>query len=469
VRPVFEVVVWVLGLYFAAYLIGSTVMTIVAAFTTRRARHRILPSTFTMIMQAEFAPTISVCIAAYNESAVVVDTVRSMLALDYPNVEVVLANDGSTDATLEVLRTEFGLQPSARKPLGELAHKPMRGVYEPAAPIPLVVLDKENGGRSDALNAAVAHAHGQLVAVMDADGVVTSDTLARAARPFLVDPSATVAVGANLGIANGCRIVHGRLIARDRPRQWLPLFQAIEYDRSFHIARVASGAIQSVPIVSGGFGLFRRDILVAAGGYSSETLGEDFDITLTLHRFMHDRGLPCRIAHIGTVVCWTIVPDTRRVLRRQRRRWHRGLQQVLIKHRRMTFRPSYRFLGMAALPWAWLYELFNPILFVLALVTTVVGYSLGYLTLHAVLLGAFVTWAFTTAPTLAALLMTDTPGGSPSGWKNLAAVVGTTTVDFLYQLLTLVYRLQALFSRGRVTWGEMERSLPAAGSETTPP
>jgi len=452
--------------YFGVYLVGTTVMVLVAAAATRRHRHRTLHSTFALTMRSEFMPMISVCIAAYNESAVVVDTVRSVLALDYPRLEVVLANDGSTDATLEVLRSEFDLQPSTRPPLGELPHKPVHAVYEPRAPIPLVVLDKENGGGADARNAAITYAHGAVVTVMDADEVVASDTLASTVRPFLVDPMTTVAAGASLGIANGCRIVRGRMITRDRPRRLLPLFQAIEYDRSFRIARVGAGAIRSIPIISGGFGLFRRDILVAVGGYDSDTLAEDFDVTLKLHRFMHDHQLPYTIAHVSTVVCWTIVPESKRVLRRQRQRWHRGLRQVLMKHRWVLFRPRQRFLGMGAIPWAWAYELLGPLIIVLAVLTTAVGLAFGFISWQALLLGMFATWAFATALTLAAFLMTDSPGGSSTGWKNLAIVVATAFIDFAYQGLTLVYRLESLVARRELTWGEMERSLPVTGSST---
>jgi cellulose synthase/poly-beta-1,6-N-acetylglucosamine synthase-like glycosyltransferase len=462
-RSAYEVVVWALAVYFGIYLVGTAVMTVVAAVTTRHQRQQLLPSTFRLIVRADFVPTISVCVPAYNESAVVVDSVRSLLALDYPRLEIILANDGSTDTTLEVLHAEFDLQPSDRQPLGELPHKPVIAVYESRGPLQLLVLDKENGGRSDALNAAIAYAGGPLVAVMDADEVLSSDTLARAARPFFIDPTRTIAAGANLGIANGCRIERGRIVERGRPRQMLPLFQAIEYDRSFHIARVAGGAVKSIPIISGGFGVFRRDVIVAVGGYDSDTLGEDFDMTLKLHRFMHDHELPYTIAHIGTVVCWTIAPESRRVLGRQRRRWHRGLAQVLMKHRWVLFRPRYRFLGMAAIPWAWAYELLSPLILLLATTSIAVGYALGYLTAQAILLGLFATWAFVTAPTLAALLMTESPGGSSTGWRNLAAVVGTTFIDLGYQSLTVVYRLETLVSRKPLTWGEMERSLPPDG------
>ena len=195
--------------------------------------------------------------------------------------------------------------------------------------------------------------------VVDADEVVSHDTLARAVRPLLADPFRTVAVGATLGLANGCRIVRGRIIETDRPRQILPLFQAVEYDRAFRVARIASSTARAMPIVSGGFGLLRRDVVIEAGGYDVDSIGEDFDLTLRLHRLLKDRDFPYRIAQVPDALCWTLAPDSRRLLRRQRRRWHKGLRQVLSKERGMLFRPRYGMVGLWAVPWAYLYELIS--------------------------------------------------------------------------------------------------------------
>jgi cellulose synthase/poly-beta-1,6-N-acetylglucosamine synthase-like glycosyltransferase len=457
VREVLLVIAWVLAIYFAIYLACTLAMLGLAGLVTRRRRHELLPSTLRRLMRAELSPLISICIAAYNESAVIVDTARSVLALDYPRVEVLIANDGSTDGTLQALRDEFDLQPSERQPLGELPHLTVHGVYEPRAPIPLLVLDKENGGRSDSLNAAIGYSRGALVVVMDADEILAHDTLARAIRPFVADPERTVAAGASLGIANGCRVVRGRLVERLRPRRLLALYQAIEYERSFRVSRVATSSLRAMPIISGGFGIFRRDALLAVGGYASDTIGEDFDVTLRMHRRYSDLGVPHRIPQIPNAVCWTTVPDERRVLRRQRMRWHRGLGQVLSKHRGMLFRRRYRSLGWFAIPWAWAYELINPFVVVVATATTVVWLAAGWMAWQALLLGIFITWAGVVAPTLASLLMTDYPAESARGWRNLGAIVGASFVEIPYQFLTLAYRLESVFRR-RVEWGEMERS-----------
>jgi len=451
----------ILAVYFFIYVVVTFLMVIVAGLVTRRRRHELLPSTVREIMRAELAPTISVCVPAYNEAAVVVDTIRSLLSLDYPRVEVVVANDGSTDTTLDLLRTEFGLEPSERSPHGELPHQPVRGVYEPRAPISLVVVDKENGGRADALNAAITYANGPLVLVMDADEVVSNDTLALAVRPFLSDPFRTVAVGATLGLANGCRIVRGRIIETGRPRQILPLFQAVEYDRSFRVARIASSTVHAMAIVSGGFGLLRRDVVIEAGGYDVKSIGEDFDLTLRMHRFLRDRDVPYRIGQVPDALCWTLVPETSRVLHRQRKRWHRGLRQVLSKERGMLFRPRYGIVGFAAVPWAFLYELFNPVIVVGATLTIILGIVVGIIGWQLLLLISFIAWACTVVPTLGAFLMTDSPGGTKTGWRNLGAVLGAMSIEMGYQWLTMVYRLETmLVPRRRIAWGDMERSVP---------
>ena len=457
-------VAWLLALYFSVYLVGTLTMAGIAALVTRRRQHEVLPSTLRRIMRAELGPRISICVPAYNESTIIADTVRSLLALDYPELEVVVVNDGSTDSTLDVLQREFDLEPSTRTKLAGLPHLPVRALFAPRAPLPLVVVDKENGGRSDAINAALVYARGPLVAILDADGLVANDTLARAIRPFLADPVDTVAAGAHLGIANGCRVVRGRILERRRPRQILPLYQAVEYDRAFRVARVAAGALGAMPIVSGGFGLFRRDALLLSGGLESDTVGEDLDLTLKLHRFFRDRHERYRIAHVPNVVCWTIAPARRRVLGRQRRRWQRGLFQVLAKHRGMAFRPRYGFLGLVAVPWMALFELLGPLVVLAGVAVTLGALAAGVFGLEAVLLAICVTWLSFLVPTLAALLMTEAPGGSPTGWRNLAAVVGVAFVDLPYQVLTFAYRLQTLVTpRRRVDWGEMERSLPREG------
>lgn len=181
------------------------------------------------------------------------------------------------------------------------------------------------------------------------------------------------------------------------------------------------------------------------------------DTTLRIHRHYTDSEIPYNIQQIPNVVCWTMVPDSRRVLRRQRMRWHRGLGQVLSKHKGMLFRWRYGWLGWLAVPWAWGYELINPFVVVLSVIVTVIWIAAGWVAWQGILIGGFITWAAVVAPTLASLLMTDYPGETARGWRNLGVIVGATFIEVGYQVLTLTYRIASLFRR-RVEWGEMERS-----------
>jgi cellulose synthase/poly-beta-1,6-N-acetylglucosamine synthase-like glycosyltransferase len=457
---VLDLIAWGVAVYFGVYLLVSLVFVGLAARATRSHDHIVPVSSSSQVVR--MLPPISIVVAAHDESAVIVDTVRSLLTLEYPEIEVVVVNDGSRDVTIDVLRSEFELRLSSREPDALIEHEPVRAVYEPAAGFPLLVVDKEHGGRADALNAGIGYAASALVTVMDADEVLEHDALVQAVRPFAADPFRTVAVGATLGIANGCRIAAGRLVERRRPRRLLPLFQAIEYDRTFRVVRVARGAYGAVPIVSGGFGVFRRDLLLAVGGFDRGTLGEDLELTVRINRFCSDRGLPYRIVQLPATLCWTRVPDTLRVLHRQRRRWQRGLGQVLWRYRGMALRPRYGRVGLLALPALVLYEAIAPVLIVAVSALLVYGAVTGAVGLDLLLLVVLAAWVSGVAPTLAGLALTTSPAASAQGWGDLAAIVGAAFAEpFLYQPLTLWFRLESIVHpRRRVEWGEMEREAP---------
>ena len=460
----------VLGIYFGIAVIGSLAMMVVAGIENERRRRRFPPSVLPRLMHGPLAPRISVCTSAYNESSLIVSATRALLALEYPRLEVVIVNDGSSDTTLDLLLGEFDMRPVDRSPLADLPHQPVRGVYVPRLPLPLVVIDKANGGRSDGLNAALAYARGPLVVFTDADSYLEPDALLRAVRPFMNDPVSTVAVGAGIGIANGCRFARGRIVEHRRPRALLPLFQAIEYDRSFLTGRMAWSALGGHPLLSGAFGLYRRDAVVAAGGLDKDTIGEDFDLTLRLHHMLRKSKRPYRMVQVRAVACWTIAPATLRVLRRQRKRWQRGLIQVLWKHRRLPFNPKYRTLGLLTLPWFVGYELAAPVMQLAGFGLIVAGVTLGHVAFTTALLVAAVGVLAGVVPSLGAFAMTESPAGTRTGWRELAAVVGAALIEpFIYHPFTLLFRLQAMMpTRRPVAWGDMERpALAPTGSHIT--
>ena len=257
-----------------------------------------------------------------------------------------IVNDGSTDGTLATLERTFRLVPAPLAFVQPLSTAAIRGIYRSVSEPDLVVVDKENGGcKADATNAGINVASGTLVLVIDADTLLEADALTRAVLPFLEDPL-TVAVGGTVAIANGCRIEHGRIADVALPRSWLARFQIVEYMRSFLLFRLACASQNAVVIISGAFGLFRRDAVIAIGGFDRTAIGEDMDLTIRLQRHFRERREPFRIAFDPNPLCWTQAPEDWRSLQAQRCRWRRGLLQVLWRHRGMIGNPRFGIVGL---------------------------------------------------------------------------------------------------------------------------
>ncbi len=300
----------------------------------------------------DVAPPLSVIVPAYDEELTIEESVRALLSLQYPDFEVVVVNDGSTDATLARLKARFALEPEDTLPAGPLPHAPCRAVYRSAAHPRLRVIDKENGGKADALNAGINLAEGELFCAADADSLLEADSLLRAVQPFVEGGEETIAVGGTVRVANGCPVRGGRVVEVRLPTGLLALLQTVEYMRAFTMARLAFERFGALFIISGAFGIFRREAVLAVGGYSTATVGEDLELVLRLHRHMRERGRPYEIRFVPEPVCWTQVPESLGALARQRIRWHRGALESLAIHRRMLARRRYGapgWLGLASL------------------------------------------------------------------------------------------------------------------------
>ena len=329
------------------------------------------------VFRSPLTPGVSVLVPAFNEQAVIVESVRSLLALRYPSHEVVVVNDGSDDETLSVLRDAFELAPVRKVLRDAIPTKLIRGTYVSRNHPNLLVVDKENGGRSDALNAGVNAARHPYVCVIDADSLLEQDALLKVAKPILDDPDLLAATGGTIRIANGCTIDHGRVVEVRLPKSRFATVQVLEYFRAFLVARVGWSRLNALGIISGAFGLFHRSLLETVGGYWTETVGEDFELTLRLHRYLRERGEPYKIAFISDPVCWTEVPTEFSTLGRQRRRWQRGLWEALRRHARLIGRPRYGVLGLVAMPYFVLFEFLSPMFALLGLVVTVLWWVIG--------------------------------------------------------------------------------------------
>jgi cellulose synthase/poly-beta-1,6-N-acetylglucosamine synthase-like glycosyltransferase len=316
------------------------------------------------------ARSVSVLMPAHDESATIVASVQAMAALRYPDFEVVVIDDGSTDDTRARVIEEFDM---VEVPLVPGGHIPTRGAVQStwvsrrgARNVALVV--KANGGKADALNAGINFARKELVCMVDADSLLDPSALLNVARPFADDPGRVVAAGGVVRVANGSRVERGRVTNVRMPRRWLARIQVVEYLRAFLVGRAGWSRAGGLLIISGAFGIFRKEVLLEAGGMSVDSIGEDAELVVRLHALLGDQGRDEEIVFVPEPVAWTEVPESRAVLRKQRRRWHRGLTEIFWRHRRMLLRPRYGVIGMVTMPWFLLFELLAPLVEIAGLV-----------------------------------------------------------------------------------------------------
>lgn len=409
---------------------------------------------------ADAAPPITLMAPAYNEEPTVVESVRSLLALQYPNFEVVVVNDGSKDDTLQVLIEAFELQPVHRQYDLGVPCKTIRGIYAAANQPKLVVVDKENGGKADALNAAINLSRAPIVCSMDADSLLESDALLRAVRPFVEDPARTVAVGGTIRIANGCRIEHGQVVEVGAPRNFLALLQTVEYLRAFLMARLAWSRIDALTIISGAFGLFKRQAVMEVGGYSHGTVGEDMELVLKLHKHFRRQKKPYKIAFIPEPVCWTEAPESLAVLARQRARWHRGALECFVRHRDMIFNPRYGRIGIVAFGHILLVDVLGPLIEILGYLIIPAFALLGVLDLAYLWALLAVSFGFGIAISVGALALEEAELRRFPNARTLLLLMAAAVVEnFGYRQINNFWRLRGTwqFLTGAQSWGAMTR------------
>jgi cellulose synthase/poly-beta-1,6-N-acetylglucosamine synthase-like glycosyltransferase len=409
---------------------------------------------------ASLAPPISLLVPAYNEEKSIVDSLRSMLALNYPNFEVIAINDGSKDGTLQAMIDGFGLAPVQRYHQDEVPHRAIRGLYGSPNFPKLLVIDKENGGKSDSLNAGIDLSRCPIFCAVDADSILERDALLRAVQPFIDDPTRTIAVGGTIRIANGCRIERGRVLSAGLPRKALPLFQTVEYLRAFLMARLAWSRLRSLTIISGAFGLFRRQTAVAVGGYSHGTVGEDFDLVMKLHRHMRDEKRDYRITFVPEPVCWTEAPESLSVLGRQRSRWQRGALEVFVRHRGMFGRPRYGRIGTLGMVHVFIVDVLGPPVEVLGYLLVPILWMLGLLSVDYLLAYLALTFVFGIFVSAGSLILEEVELQRVPRIRDLLILTTVAVVEnFGYRQLSNFWRLRGMWQylKGEQGWGAMTR------------
>lgn len=450
--------------YFMAVNTIYLAFTVIALFDllsyNRRVRRREITD---LISGATFRP-ISIIVPAYNEQETIVSNVNSMLELGYPEFEVIVINDGSIDGTLERLQTNFSLFPVPNTTRQILRTKPIRRVYRSLDRPNLIVVDKENGGKSDALNVGINISSFPLFCSIDADSLLNSDALLRIAKPF-VDDDRIVAAGGIVRVMNGAELEGDRVVGSGAPQRLIHSCQAIEYVRGFLTGRTALARLNSLLIISGAFGLFLKQAVIDAGGYRSDTVCEDMELVVRLQRFAKENRRSWRVIFIPDPVCWTQVPSDYRSLLRQRDRWQRGLLESIFLHFRMFMNPQYGSVGMIGMPFYLFFEALGPVVELIGYAAIPLLWLLGLLDVTSAAMFFVLAVLYNVVLSLLALIVEDLLFQRYERATDLLRMMFAAFVEFLGYRQILTLRRAASFvtvwSR-RGHWGHIAREKFAA-------
>jgi cellulose synthase/poly-beta-1,6-N-acetylglucosamine synthase-like glycosyltransferase len=456
---VIESITWFVLCYFILLNGGYLLLNLLSLRTLhRRGQEQFLDEVPRAYSGLE--PPVSILVPAYNEEATIAASIRSMLQLTYSEFEVIVVNDGSKDATLDVLVREFNLLPFPEAYRRRIATKEVRQVYRSTRFPNLRVIDKVNGGKADSLNAGINASRYPLFCGVDADSILQRDSLEKVVEPFLRDP-AVVATGGTVRVANGCEVSGGFLTKIGLPANIWALFQVVEYLRAFLFGRLGWSAINGMLIISGAFGVFRKDAVIEVGGYRPDTIGEDMELVVRMHRLLRAKGQPYRVEFVPDPVCWTEAPEDYRTLRNQRIRWQRGLAESLSANWGLLFSRNGGAPGWLAFPFflafEWLgplVELFGYLFMVYAVITGAVSWAA---------FGAFLFVAIGLGILLSAsgLLLEEMSFHIyPRGKQLLALGLVVLIENFGYRQLNTIWRLTGLYrwaTQKEATWGTMKR------------
>lgn len=405
------------------------------------------------------APPITLLVPAYNEESTCVESVRSLLTIEYPDFEIIVINDGSRDATAERLRNAFEMVPAQRMRMADFSPETVRGTYRSRWHPNLWLVDKENGGKGDALNAGLEVCQTPLFCAMDADTILERDALIRIVRPFLEDQR-TVAVGGVIRIVNGCRVEAGRITDIRLPTSWLARFQVLEYLRAFLAGRMGWHALGSTLVISGAFGMFNRSVSVAAGGFRTDVVGEDMELVVRLHRYCRENSRPYRVSFVPDPVAWTEAPESLRILGRQRDRWQRGLSESMMLHRTMLFKPRYGRIGMWAFPHFFFLEMLGPAVELLGYASFAATIALGWAPMLYIVTFLLVAIVLGLILSVAAVALEEITFRRYPRLRDLFILFGVAVLEnFGYRQLVTFWRVRGMvnFLRKRKNWGEMDR------------
>lgn len=451
---------WIFLFYFIGLNTGYLTLDVIAVFLLPRYMQGREVGALAEVLSGYELP-ITMIVPAFNEEKNISHSLLSLLQLNYAQYEIVVVNDGSDDGTLEKLINEFAFAPFPEAYRMRLNSKPVHQVYQSTKYANLRLVDKENGGKADSLNAGINVSRYPLICSMDADSILQRDSLQRAVQPFLEDPK-TVVSGGTVRIVNGCQIKDGFVEKAGLPENPLAMVQVLEYLRAFLFGRMGWLPMNALMIVPGAFGMFRKEVVIAVGGYRTDCVGEDMELVVRIHRKMRTERRPYRVAFVPDPICWTSAPEDFKTLRNQRIRWQQGLCESLSHNIGLLFHPRGGAVGWLAYPFMLIFELLGPIIEVTGYLFITIGYFFGVVDQGALLVFFFVAIVFGLLLSISALVLEELSFRIyPKPTHILKLMLMAVVENFGYRQLNSVWRLRGIVRwmlRRKGKWGVMRRT-----------
>lgn len=449
------------GIFFILYMIGYASFLFLAVSVGSSTLYQLKRrNQLKNELLQEFYVPVTIVVPAHNEEVTIVSTIRSLLCLEYKLYEIVIVDDGSTDNTARLLIDAFEMKQIARPIHRMVPCQPEQAVFETQAfKVPITLICKKNGGKADALNMGINVSKYPYFVCMDADSVLQYDSLEKIVRPVLEDGT-VVAVGGVVRPCNGAEIQNGHVIAYRMPSQILPCMQVLEYDRSFLAARILFDRFNGSIIISGAFGLFKKSVVIDAGGYDTTTMGEDMELVVKLHVFCREHNMPYRIRYATDAVCWTQAPDNLGDLCKQRRRWHIGLFDSLTRHRRMLANPKYGLVGFISYLYFLIYELFSPYIELFGVATVALAFAVDLINVPFMILFFLIYVVYSAILSLTAFFARIHTVDLKLGFTDVLKAIGLCTLELSFLRFILAWvRATALigYRKRRHDWGQIQR------------
>ncbi|WP_019240627.1 MULTISPECIES: glycosyltransferase family 2 protein [Bacillus] len=452
---------WIIFFYMAYVILTYSVMLIIAFTQLRKFRKLDISERDDEYIDSMFAKPVSIIVPAFNEEAGIIDSLHSLLSLRYPQTELIVVNDGSTDTTKEKVIKYFKMRPIYKAVRVQIKTEPIKQIFQSTIHPHLFLIDKENGGKADALNAGINLSKNPYFCSIDGDSILDGNSLLRVMRPIIMSDGDVIAAGGNVRIANGLDVQLGSIFSNGLSKNSLILMQIVEYLRAFLMGRIALSKYNLVLIISGAFSVFSKKYVIEVGGYAKNMIGEDMELIVHLHRYIKEKKLKKRIEFVADPICWTETPHSLSDLRKQRRRWHQGLIESLWLHKKMTLNPKYGTIGLISFPYFWLVECLGPLAELIGYIYIIIAFFLGDIYYEFAFLLILLFIIYGSIFSIASILL---EAWSLSVYPKIADLTKLLLISlteiFWYKPFTLLFRCEGFirFLLGRKDWGSLKRT-----------